>query len=125
MIAELRCTVLDCPDPPSLARFYQALLGGEVDRPDRRWTVGDDWATLHAPGGQVLAFQRVAGHRPPRWRDPARPAQFHLDFAVPDLDHTGRQVAAPGATLLSPGDAGRPWSVHADPSGHPFCLVLH
>lgn len=36
MIADLRCVVLDCPDPAQLARFYGALLGGDVDRPGRR-----------------------------------------------------------------------------------------
>jgi hypothetical protein len=65
MIAELQCVVLDCPEPARLARFYAGLLGGEVDRRDRRWACGDSWSTLHTPSGLVLAFQRVADHRPP------------------------------------------------------------
>ncbi|MFE7777395.1 VOC family protein [Streptomyces sp. NPDC057445] len=125
MIAELQCLVLDCPDPPGLARFYAAVLGGEVNRPDHRWATGDGWATLHLPGGQVLAFQRVSDYRPPRRPDPAHPQQFHPDFAVPDLEEAGRQVLALGATLLDGADAGRSWSVYADPAGHPFCLVRH
>lgn len=107
MIAKLQCVVLDCPDAVELARFYQSLLGGEVNRPDPRWELDDDWATLHTDG-LVLAFQRVENHRPPQWPDPARPQQFHLDL---------------GVALLDAGDGDRSWRVFADPAGHPFCLV--
>lgn len=125
MIAELQCVVLDCPEPARLAAFYRVLLGGTVDRPDPRWTLDGDWSTLHLPSGSVLAFQRVADHRPPRWPDPAHPQQFHLDFGVRDLDEAEQRVLALGATLLDGGAAGRSWRVYADPAGHPFCLVRH
>ncbi|MEU8773740.1 VOC family protein [Streptomyces sp. NPDC048606] len=125
MIAELQCVVLDCPDPRALAAFYAALSGGEVDRPDRRWSVDEEWSTVHTPGGSVLAFQRVADHRPPRWPDPAHPQQFHLDFGVGDLGRAREQVLALGATLLDEGPEERGWDVYADPAGHPFCLVRH
>jgi catechol 2,3-dioxygenase-like lactoylglutathione lyase family enzyme len=120
MIAELECVVLDCPDPRPLAEFYQALLGGEVNRRDRRWAVDENWATLHTGAGLVLAFQRARDYRPPGWPDPAHPQQFHLDLRVPDLDEAQRQVLALGGTLL---DDGRGWRVFADPAGHPFCLL--
>ncbi|MFE7959750.1 MULTISPECIES: VOC family protein [unclassified Streptomyces] len=123
MIAELQCVVLDCPDPAALAGFYQGLLGGTVDRPDARWAVSDDWHTLHTPQGAVLAFQRVADHRPPRWPDPEHPQQFHLDLAVSDLDRADEEVRAAGARLLD--DSAGGWRVYADPAGHPFCLVRH
>ncbi|MBH1937752.1 VOC family protein [Streptomyces sp. AV19] len=123
MIADLQCVVLDCPDPGKLAAFYGSLLGGDIDRPDGRWTLDDDWATLHTPSGLVLAFQRAAGHRPPTWPDPERPQQFHLDFGVPDLDRAQEQVLALGATVLDGGSDGQTWRVYADPAGHPFCLV--
>ncbi|MET9524135.1 VOC family protein [Streptomyces coeruleorubidus] len=125
MIADLQCVVLDCPAPPELAGFYQSLLGGVVNQPDRRWSLDEDWATLHTPSGFVLAFQRVADHRPPRWPDPARPQQFHLDFGVADLDRAQEQVLAQGAEVLDAGADGRSWRVYADPAGHPFCLVRH
>ncbi|MGW0393681.1 VOC family protein [Streptomyces sp. NPDC003042] len=128
MIAELQCVVLDCPDPLRLAEFYGELLGGTVNQPDRRWSVDEHWATLHTPAGAVLAFQRVADHQPPRWPDPARPQQFHLDLAVPDLDRGQEEVLALGATLLDDGSTGpatQDWRVYADPAGHPFCLVRH
>ncbi|MFB7171947.1 VOC family protein [Streptomyces sp. NPDC056254] len=131
MIAELQCVVLDCPEPRVLAEFYRSLLGGNVDQPDRRWSLDDDWATLHTPTGPVLAFQRARDHVPPKWPDPSRPQQFHLDLAVPDLDRAQEQVLAAGGTLLdgaggeggAGGGEGRGWRVYADPAGHPFCLV--
>ncbi|MGI5125953.1 VOC family protein [Pseudonocardia sp. CA-107938] len=124
VIGELQVLVLDCPEPTALARFYQGVLGGEVDRRDRRWALSTDWSTLHLDSGQVLAFQGVADHRPPVWGDPARPQQSHLDVAVRDLEAAHEEVLALGATLLH-APANGVWRVYADPAGHPFCLVRH
>ncbi|MEV5583582.1 VOC family protein [Streptomyces parvus] len=125
MIAELECVVLDCADPRELAAFYASLLGGEVDRPDRRWACDAEWSTLHTPGGLVLAFQRVAGYRPPHWPGQEVPQQFHLDFGVTDQERAHEEVLAAGASLLDAGEEKRGWRVYADPAGHPFCLVGH
>ncbi|WP_405946851.1 VOC family protein [Streptomyces prunicolor] len=126
MIADLQCVVLDCSDPVELAEFYRAVLGGTVNQQDRRWALGDGWATLHTPSGLVFAFQRSADYRPPQWPDPARPQQFHMDFGVADLDRAQEQVLAMGATVLDDdGSERRSWRIHADPAGHPFCLVRH
>ncbi|MEV3998581.1 VOC family protein [Streptomyces halstedii] len=123
MIAKLQCVVLDCSDPVELSRFYRSLLGGVVNRPDPRWSLDEDWTTLHVEGGLVLAFQRVDDHRPPRWPDPARPQQFHLDLGVAELERAQEDVLRQGATVLDAGDGKRSWRVFADPAGHPFCLV--
>ena len=123
MIGKLQCVVLDCADVAELAGFYQSLVGGEVNKPDRRWALGDGWATLHTDSGLVIAFQRVEDYRPPRWPDPAYPQQFHLDIGVEDLDQAQENVRALGATLLDIGDEQRIWRIFADPAGHPFCLV--
>ncbi len=120
MIGKLQCVVLDCHYPAGLAHFYAAVLGGEVDRPDPRWTLDEEWATVHAPDGQVLAFQRVEDFRPPSWPDPAHPQQLHLDIEVADLDAAEPQVLALGAVLKHSESAFR---VYVDPAGHPFCLV--
>lgn len=121
MIGKLQCVVLDCPDVRELARFYQSLLGGAVNEPDRRWAVGDDFATLHTGSGLVFAFQRVPDYRAPRWPDSTYPQQFHLDLDVPDLDQAQEQVLRLGATLLHADTRG--WRIFADPAGHPFCLL--
>ncbi|MEU0144442.1 VOC family protein [Streptomyces sp. NPDC006288] len=125
MIAELQCLVLDCPDTALLAGFYAELLGGRTDQPDKRWALGEDWSTVHTPGGFVLCFQRVRDHLPPQWPDPARPQQFHLDFGVPDLDRAEELVLGMGATSLDRGPDSRGWRIFADPAGHPFCLLRH
>ncbi len=123
MIAELQCVVLDCADVVELAWFYQSLLGGAVNQPDPRWSLGDGWATLHTDSGFVLAFQRAEDHQPPLWPDPARPQQFHLDLGVQDLDQAQELVLERGAALLDDGEGRRSWRIFADPAGHPFCLV--
>ncbi|MHC8560982.1 VOC family protein [Streptomyces albidoflavus] len=124
MTAELQCVVLDCPAPLELAGFYRSLLGGAVNQEDRRWAVGEDWATLHTPSGLVLAFRRVTASSRPGG-PPSRPQQFHLDIGVPDLEQSQGQALASGATVLDDGSGERGWSVLADPAGHPFCLVRH
>jgi hypothetical protein len=121
MIGTLQCVVLDCPDAFVLARFYQEMLGGEVNQADARWGTGDDFSTLHTGSGLVFAFQRVPDFHAPHWPDSAHPQQFHLDLEVPDLDAARPQVLELGATLLHADPRG--WSVYADPAGHPFCLL--
>ena len=114
----LTATVLDCPDPRALARFYAELLD---------WPIGTDdpeWATLR-PGGPGLSFQREAGHVPPVW--PAGPGdprmQLHLDVQVDDL-----AAAVAFAVSLGARVAGFQPQHHVlvmlDPAGHPFCLYL-
>ena len=121
MIGTLQCVVLDCPDGLRLARFYQAVLGGEVNQPDPRWAVDEDFATLHTESSLVLAFQRVTDFQSPQWPDGAHPQQFHLDVDVPDIDYAHAQVLESGATPLHVDPRG--WRVYADPAGHPFCLL--
>ncbi len=123
VVAKLQCVVLDCADVDVLSRFYQSLLGGVVNRPDPRWSLGDGWATLHADNAFVLAFQRVEDYQPPQWPDSAHPQQFHLDLAVEDLDQAQEDVLALGATLLNEGSRTGSWRIFADTAGHPFCLV--
>lgn len=120
MIAKLQCTVIDCPDPAALAAFYAGILGWRVDDKDPEWV----WLT--AEDGRRIAFQHAEDHQPPRWPDPARPQQMHLDFDVPtleDMERAQREVIALGATFLHDSGGERAgFRVYADPAGHPFCL---
>ncbi len=116
----LSATVLDTPDPPGLARFYQRLLG---------WPLVEDtpqWARLRPEdGGSGLSFQLEADHVPPVW--PAGPGdprmQLHLDIEVDDLDAAVALAVEAGATVagFQPQAGVR---VCLDPAGHPFCLFL-
>jgi len=116
----LTATVLGCPDPRALARFFQQLLG---------WPLGTDdpeWATLRPGGGSPgLSFQLETGHVPPSWPAGAgqQQMQLHLDIAVDDLAASVAHAVAAGATEaeFQPQDDVR---VMLDPVGHPFCLFL-
>ncbi|MFF4871292.1 VOC family protein [Streptomyces sp. NPDC090109] len=121
MIGRLRCVVLDCPDAHELALFYQRLIGGEVDDPDPRWTVGEGCVVLRGDCGPVLAFQSVPGHRSPAWGAPEQ--QFHFDVRVDDLAAADEAVLALGAVPLDDGGGDPARRVYADPAGHPFRLV--
>jgi catechol 2,3-dioxygenase-like lactoylglutathione lyase family enzyme len=112
MIGRLHHIVVDCPEPAALADFYAELLGLPVTyRSDDFVVVSKDDTT------SGVAFQRAPDHLPPRWPDPARPQQIHLDVMVDDPEEAGRKVVALGATPL-PGDG-----IYSDPAGHPFCLI--
>ena len=71
MIGHLQCVVLDCPDALALAGFYQALVGGEVNRPDRRWSLDEHrrpstptsvWSSLFR---ESTTITRPSGRTPP------------------------------------------------------------
>jgi hypothetical protein len=66
-------------------------------------------------------IQQVSGYNAPRWPDPARPQQAHLDITVDDLDAGEQRALGLGATRLDGG--GEMFRVFADPAGHPFCLT--
>lgn len=124
MIRGLQAVALDCPDPLALAGFYAELLGGTVHQDEDE----EGWFEVRGHQGTVLAFQYAADFRPPRWPDPERPQQIHLDFDVSDLDADEKRVLELGAKLLERTDRLREdanWRVFADPAGHPFCLCEH
>jgi predicted enzyme related to lactoylglutathione lyase len=116
---ELRSVVIGCPDPPSLALFYGDLLRGTVH-------ADPDWSEVRFErGGPKLAFQRIDHYVTPQWPD-GRPQQFHLDATVADLGAASRRAVQLGGQVLGePVDEdGCTFQVHADPSGHPFCLIV-
>ncbi len=115
MIGRLYNVVIDCPDPPALAGFYSELLGMPVVHEREGWVVISDDRVR-------IAFQLASDLREPRWPDPERPQQMHLDEMVDDIDRAEAQAIALGAKRL-PGD-GADFRVFEDPAGHPFCLVF-
>jgi predicted enzyme related to lactoylglutathione lyase len=114
----LRSVVIDCPDPTALASFYAQLLDGQLDTADPEWC-----EVRFGDADLKLAFQQVEAYRPPDWPD-GSPQQSHLDLTVSDLAATSRQAVSLGASVLSHRieEPGCVFVVHADPSGHPFCL---
>ncbi|ATY10862.1 VOC family protein [Amycolatopsis sp. AA4] len=118
---KLTSTVLDAPDPRTLAEFYRKLLG---------WPIGTDepeWVTLRPPGGGAgLSFQLETQYVPPVW--PAtvgeQQMQLHLDFEVDG--RTALQAAVTKAVAAGARVAEFQPQPHVrvllDPAGHPFCL---
>jgi len=118
MIGTLNCLVIDCPEPRSLAPFYEHLLGlGRVEDSEGWVTLGD------ATKPPTIAFQQVANFMPPDWKTSTVPQQMHVDILVKDLDVAQAAVLSLGATLLEGSDKPIGYRVYADPVGHPFCLV--
>ena len=113
MIGRLHHVVIDCPDPAALAGFYSELLGLPIT-----YRTADFVVIARDDTTSGVAFQLAPDHQAPRWPDPERPQQIHLDVMVDDLDAAGRLVLALGATRLD-----GPTHVYADPAGHPFCLI--
>ena len=107
--------VFDCFSPRTLASFYDRLLdmpGRVVDEPER--------VEISGAGHEVdLAFQHSLS-APPRWPDPAYPAQLHLDLDFEDDDVLAviESLGALRRTVPNRPDH----LVYCDPAGHPFCL---
>jgi hypothetical protein len=118
MIGRLEKTVIDCPDPGLLAKFYCQVLGMTINE-----DIGDFVVIGAAPGLRQLAFQRVTAWIPPRWPDPAYPQQLHLDIRVHDADQAERVLLGLGAVRV-PAERETGFRVFTDPAGHPFCIVF-
>jgi catechol 2,3-dioxygenase-like lactoylglutathione lyase family enzyme len=116
MIGRPHHLIIDCPDPAALAEFYSALFGLPVT-----WREDDFVVVARNDTTSGIAFQLAPDLQEPRWPDPSRPQQMHLDVMVDDVDAAEPLVLALGARRL-PGSGGRS-RVYADPAGHPFCLI--
>jgi len=130
---ELMHTALDTEDARGLAEFYRQLLGLRYrpgDEPAADGPDDADWLVLvDDNGSRKLAFQQVEALPRSTWPSHEVPMQLHLDFRVPtieDLRHHRQRAEELGATVLldRTRDEGEPLYVLADPSGHPFCLLV-
>ena len=114
-IGSLHEIVVDCGNPEALARFWQALIGGEVEVESPDWVVldGDD-------DGFYIGFQRVAETKHGKNR-------IHLDVDVDDLDRAVDEPEQLGGrklgSVVEDGDAGS-FQLMADPAGNEFCFVI-
>jgi predicted enzyme related to lactoylglutathione lyase len=113
MVGRLQEIVIDCADPPRLARFWAAVVGGEaVDREP-------DWSYVDPPGGPLrLAFQKVPEGKNGKNR-------LHLDVDVADIDAERERLDGEGATVVADmrTDSHGRFQVMRDPEGNEFCLV--
>jgi len=116
-IARLGSIALDCDDPPRLAEFWAALLGGTI-----AFTT-DEFVAIRTEH-LWLATVRVEGYRAPSWPGGDVPKQMHLDLAVDDLDEGEAEALRLGARRADEQPAPDRWRVLIDPAGHPFCVSI-
>jgi len=101
---------IDCNDPPGLATFWRAMLGGTM-------TVDDQAdARLRTPNGPTLDFLRVPEPKSVKGR-------LHLDVWAPDVSQATDAALALGATLANDVYDGGRWQVLRDPEGNEFCIL--
>jgi catechol 2,3-dioxygenase-like lactoylglutathione lyase family enzyme len=127
-------TAIDTTDARGLAEFYRELLGLRYrpgdEIPAEEAKDDSDWLVLvDADGNRKLAFQEVERLTPTTWPSHDVPMQMHLDLTVADVDeleHHRSRAESLGATLLldRTGEVDEPLYVLADPSGHPFCILV-
>jgi catechol 2,3-dioxygenase-like lactoylglutathione lyase family enzyme len=128
-------TAIDTTDARGLAEFYRQLLGlhyrpgdeppGDGGEDDADWLV-----LLDDDDHRVLAVQEVDRLERTTWPSHDVPMQLHLDFSVAsleELERHRRRAEELGAELLldRTADEDEALYVMADPSGHPFCLLVH
>jgi catechol 2,3-dioxygenase-like lactoylglutathione lyase family enzyme len=126
-------TAIDTTDARGLAEFYRQLLGLHYRPGDEPPTEGDDdadWLVLLDEDDQrVVAIQEVDRLERTTWPSHDVPMQLHLDFEVSSREELERHRARAeelGAELLldRTEDPDEALYVLADPSGHPFCLLV-
>jgi predicted enzyme related to lactoylglutathione lyase len=107
-----REVVIDCADPPALARWWSSFTGYEL-RTDR-----EDWATIaNEDQSMIIGFQQVPEGKVVKNR-------VHLDFWAADEEATARELETMGATRRWVSeDPDDPFVVLADPEGNEFCLI--
>jgi hypothetical protein len=112
-IGVLHEIVVDCSNPEALARFWQALIGGDVDVESSDWVVldGDDL-------GFYIGFQRVPEGKQGKNRIHLDVEVAHLAQAVDDAEQLGARKI--GAQVDE--DDGS-FQVMADPGGNEFCFI--
>jgi catechol 2,3-dioxygenase-like lactoylglutathione lyase family enzyme len=124
---------VDTTDARGLAEFYRELLGLRYrpgDEPPADGTPDDaDWLVLvDADGGRKLAFQEVERLERTTWPQHDVPMQMHVDFTVTSVEelkrHRERAESLGARLLLDRTNSEEPLYVMADPSGHPFCLLV-
>jgi hypothetical protein len=103
--------VVDSVDPEAQARWWEAVVGGDIGhKPGRPY-----WWLENVPG---LPFRYWVFNVVPEPKTVKN--RIHWDVSADDL----QPVLDAGATLLRPKDDEIGWWVCADPEGNEFCVFL-
>ncbi|SDS58733.1 VOC family protein [Actinoplanes derwentensis] len=117
-VVHLAAINLECSDPAGLARFWAAMLDGEVA------VETADFCAVKT-GVLFLGAVRVEGYRQPTWPSAERSQQMHLDLTIDEpagLDDAADRATRLGAIAEEHQPAPERYRVLRDPAGHPFCL---
>ena len=109
-VSGLAALVIDCADPPGLARWWSRLMGGEVH------VDSDGDAALSTPIGLVIDFLRVPEPKTVKTR-------LHIDLRTSDVAEATEQALALGAIRADDVYVGGGWQVLRDPEGNELCLL--
>jgi predicted enzyme related to lactoylglutathione lyase len=104
--------VVDCADPPTLAKWWSGFTGYSPR------TTYDDWSTIaNDDESMIIGFQKVPESKVVKNR-------VHLDFWAADEEAAARALEAMGAARRWVSeDPEDPFVVLADPEGNEFCLI--
>lgn len=113
MTLSLEMITIDCADPPGLAGWWAAAIGGEVVA-----LSGGGFTLVAREGWPALGFQRVDHPTPGKNR-------MHVDLMTADLDAEVARLVGLGAveTARHSVEGGLRWAVMADPDGNVFCVA--
>lgn len=115
-IGKFLAAVMDCSDPLMLSKFWQQLLGGDIDTR----TETAEWVALSGvPGLGYLGFQKVPERKEVKNR-------VHLDIDVESIDNAVALAVALGAKkVASVIEEQTNWfQVMLDPEENEFCFIL-
>lgn len=107
---------LDCDDPRRLARFWAALLEGQI-------VLDTDDVVVVTVRNVLVTAMRVESYIAPTWPIGSVPKQAHIDVAVDDLVEAENRALSLGAVRASAQPDPESYLVLHDPAGHPFCLT--
>ena len=115
-IGKFLATVMDCSDPLALSKFWQKVLGGDVDSR----TESSEWVALSGvPGLGYLGFQKVPERKAVKNR-------VHLDVDVESIDDAVAAAVALGAKKVAGvvEEQTNWFQVMLDPDENEFCFIL-
>jgi predicted enzyme related to lactoylglutathione lyase len=115
-IGKFLAAVMDCNDPVALSKFWQQILGGDVD--SRTETA--EWVALSGvPSLGYLGFQRVPEPKAVKNR-------VHIDVDIESIEDAVDLAVALGAKeVAGVVEEQTNWfQVMLDPEGNEFCFIL-
>ncbi len=115
-IGKFLAVVMDCNDPLALSKFWQQILGGDVDPR----TESSEWVALSGvPDLGYLGFQKVPERKEVKNR-------VHLDVDVESIEDAVDLAVALGAKRVAgvTEEQTNWFQVMLDPEGNEFCFIL-